>query len=52
MYNPSNLRRAVFFMTLILASLWEEATVVGIVCACVLVLFVIAGIRQIIKDKE
>jgi len=35
-----------------LASLFVEAGVVGIVCLIFLILFVVAGIRQIIKDKE
>jgi hypothetical protein len=35
-----------------LLSLFVEAAVVGIVCIIFLVLFVVAGIRQIIKDKE
>jgi hypothetical protein len=34
------------------ASLFEETTVVGIVCIVFLVLFVVAGIRQILHDKE
>lgn len=38
-------------MTL-LASLFLEATVVGIVCVIFLILFVVAGIRQIYKDSE
>lgn len=36
----------------ILAGLFVEATVVGIVCIVFLILFVIAGIKQIIKDQE
>lgn len=36
----------------LLASLFVEATVVGIVCIIFLALFVVAGIRQIIKDKK
>lgn len=35
-----------------LASLFVEAAVVGIVCFVFLILFVVAGIRQIIKNKE
>jgi len=38
--------------TLIAGSLFEEATVVGIVCIVFLMLFVVAGVRQILKDKE
>jgi hypothetical protein len=34
-----------------LANLWVETTVVGIVCMVFMILFVVAGIRQIIKDK-
>lgn len=39
-------------MNLILADLFVEATVVGIVCIVFLILFVVAGIRQILKDRE
>jgi hypothetical protein len=35
-----------------LLSLFVEAAVVGIVCIIFLILFVVAGIRQMIKDKE
>jgi hypothetical protein len=35
-----------------LASLFVEASVVGIVCIVFLVLFVVAGIRQIMKDNR
>lgn len=34
------------------AGLFVEAGVVGIVCLIFLILFVVAGIRQIIKDKN
>ncbi|MFA6915184.1 MAG: hypothetical protein WC222_02200 [Parachlamydiales bacterium] len=34
------------------ASLEFEAAVVGVICAVFLVLFVVAGIRQILKDRE
>lgn len=34
------------------ASLQVEAAVVGVICAVFLVLFVVAGIRQILKDRE
>lgn len=37
---------------LIFAGLFIEAAVVGIVCLIFLILFVVAGIRQIIKDRE
>lgn len=37
---------------MMLLSLFVEAAVVGIVCIIFLILFVIAGIRQIIKDKD
>ncbi len=36
----------------LLASLLQEITVVGIVCAVFLVLFVVAGVRQMLKEKE
>ncbi len=39
-------------MTHILGSLFIEATAVGIVCIVFLILFVVAGIRQILKDRE
>lgn len=43
----------VFCMLSILgAGLFVEAAVVGIVCLVFLVLFVVAGIRQILKDRE
>jgi len=34
------------------AGLFVEAAVVGIVCIIFLILFVVAGIRQILKDKN
>ncbi len=37
---------------LFLGSLYVEAAVVGIICAIFLILFVVAGIRQILKDRE
>lgn len=36
----------------LLAYLEQEAAVVGIICLFFLILFVVAGIRQILKDKE
>ena len=39
-------------MTSMLANLFIEAAVVGIVCIVFLILFVVAGIRQILKNKE
>jgi hypothetical protein len=39
-------------MTHFLAKLFIEAGVVGIVCIIVLILFVIAGIRQIYKERD
>lgn len=36
----------------IIASLFVEASVVGIVCVVFLILFVVAGIRQILKDRN
>lgn len=35
-----------------LLSLFIEAGVVGIICIIFLILFVVAGIRQIIKEKD
>jgi hypothetical protein len=35
-----------------LGTLWLEAAVVGVVCVFFLLLFVAAGIRQIIKDRN
>jgi len=37
---------------MIFAGLWLEAAVVGIVCAVFLILFVVAGVRQILKGDE
>lgn len=39
-------------MTAILADLFTEAAVVGIVCGVFLILFVVAGIKQIISDRD
>ena len=39
-------------MCIPLANLFVEAAVVGVVCVIFLVLFVVAGIRQILKDRE
>lgn len=39
-------------MSLILATLFVEASVVGIVCIIFLILFVVAGVRQILKNEE
>ncbi len=39
-------------MAATLANLFIEAAVVGIVCIVFLILFVVAGIRQILKDRE
>ncbi|MCB1135195.1 MAG: hypothetical protein KDK78_02900 [Chlamydiia bacterium] len=36
----------------LLANIELEAAVVGVVCAVFLVLFVVAGIRQIVKLKD
>jgi len=38
-------------MDVLFASLFVEATVIGIVCIIFLILFVVAGIRQILNDK-
>lgn len=35
-----------------LLTLFVEAGVVGIICLVFLILFVVAGVRQKIKDKE
>lgn len=35
-----------------LATLFLEAAVVGVVCFVVLILFVVAGIRQTLNDRE
>lgn len=37
---------------IIAAGLFVEAAVVGIVCIIFLCLFIVAGIRQILKDRE
>ncbi len=39
-------------MYILLGNLFVEAAVVGIVCFVFLILMVVAGIRQVIKDKE
>jgi len=39
-------------MTVIVADLFIEASVIGIICIIFLLLFVIAGIKQIINDKD
>lgn len=33
-------------------SLFIEAGVVGVICVVFLILFVVAGVRQMIKDKD
>lgn len=38
--------------TFLAAGLFVEAAVVGIVCIIFLILFVVAGIKQILKDDE
>ncbi len=38
--------------TLLAAGLFVEAAVVGAVCLVFLILFVVAGIRQILKDEN
>lgn len=35
-----------------LGTLFVEAAVVGIVCVIFLILFVVAGIKQILNDRE
>jgi hypothetical protein len=37
---------------LILANLFVEAAMVGLVCLVFLILFVVAGIRQAMKDQD
>lgn len=39
-------------MIIALGGLYTETAAVGIVCIVFLILFVIAGIRQILKDRE
>ena len=39
-------------MLIFVANLFIEAAVVGVVCLFFLILFVVAGIRQILKDKD
>lgn len=39
-------------MIQILGNLHLEAAVVGIICGVFLILFVVAGIRQILKEKD
>jgi hypothetical protein len=39
-------------MYIILADLFIEATMVGIICGIFLILFVVAGIRQILRDRD
>lgn len=37
---------------LVLGNLFLEATVVGIVCLFFMAMFVVAGIRQIVKERD
>lgn len=37
---------------MIIGGLFVEATVVGIVCIFFLIMFVVAGIRQILHDRD
>lgn len=37
---------------MLILSLFVEAAVVGIVCFIFLILFVVAGIRQMLKEKD
>ncbi len=39
-------------MSPLLADLQQEAIVVGVVCIVFLVLFVVAGIRQVMKERD
>lgn len=39
-------------MIALLGSLFIEAAVVGIICFVFLILFIVAGIRQIIKEQD
>lgn len=39
-------------MLITLADLFIEAAVVGAVCLVFLILFVVSGIRQILKDRK
>lgn len=39
-------------MSILLANLFVEAAVVGVVCFIFLILMVVAGIRQVLKDRS
>lgn len=39
-------------ITMLIMSLFLEAGVIGVICVIFLILFVVAGIRQKIKEKE
>lgn len=39
-------------MQILFANLFIEAAVVGVVCIAFLILMVIAGIKQILEDRE
>jgi hypothetical protein len=39
-------------VTELLANIDIEASVIGIICIIVLLLFVVAGVRQVMKEKE
>ena len=39
-------------MSILLGSLVTEVTVVGIICGVFLTLFIVAGIRQMLKNPE
>lgn len=38
--------------SILAAGLFVETAVVGIVCIIFLILFVVAGVKQILKDRE
>lgn len=39
-------------MIAVLGNLYMEAAVVGVVCAVFLILFIVAGVRQILKNRD
>ena len=39
-------------MVIVFADLFQEAIAVGVVCIIFLILFVVAGIRQILKERK
>jgi hypothetical protein len=39
-------------MNYVIASLFVEAAVVGVVCIIFLILFIVAGIKQLLNDRD